>query len=74
LKLEEPRELEHHHLVAPFTGAWIETEVDVIYRTIDEVAPFTGAWIETCRTAWKWRSADVAPFTGAWIETRRPRG
>ena len=36
------------HLVAPFTGAWIETggcrlRVDETGR----VAPFTGAWIET---------------------------
>ena len=34
--------------VAPFTGAWIET--DVIAATIANdysVAPFTGAWIET---------------------------
>ncbi len=34
--------------VAPFTGAWIETEM---HQTKKEdyylVAPFTGAWIET---------------------------
>jgi len=56
-------------LVAPFTGAWIETAAE---RDADEglrVAPFTGAWIETpyrCTAAWPYH---VAPFTGAWIET-----
>ena len=33
--------------VAPFTGAWIETSVMVIFAILLVVAPFTGAWIET---------------------------
>ncbi len=34
--------------VAPFTGAWIETNSTGGYLVPEEqVAPFTGAWIET---------------------------
>ena len=33
--------------VAPFTGAWIETEKVYLAAQYEEVAPFTGAWIET---------------------------
>ena len=37
----------HKHVVASFTGAWIETDHDnTHYKSID-VASFTGAWIET---------------------------
>jgi len=34
-------------LVAPFTGAWIETLLAVVQDCRGIVAPFTGAWIET---------------------------
>ena len=34
-------------LVAPFTGAWIETISNLRPHGIASVAPFTGAWIET---------------------------
>ena len=34
-------------LVAPFTGAWIETCLFLCGQTGLSVAPFTGAWIET---------------------------
>ncbi len=34
-------------LVAPFTGAWIETRLKEAKSRVSEVAPFTGAWIET---------------------------
>ncbi len=34
-------------LVAPFTGAWIETALRYCSSVIIRVAPFTGAWIET---------------------------
>ena len=37
--------------VAPFTGAWIETEKILNEVRGVTVAPFTGAWIETER--WK---------------------
>ncbi len=35
--------------VAPFTGAWIETEKYWFLNRRQRVAPFTGAWIETAR-------------------------
>ena len=35
-------------LVAPFTGAWIETTAGACGLGGKLVAPFTGAWIETC--------------------------
>ena len=34
-------------LVAPYTGAWIETHLVEGHRCGQEVAPYTGAWIET---------------------------
>ena len=34
-------------LVAPHTGAWIETPLTVTGLVISKVAPHTGAWIET---------------------------
>ena len=34
-------------LVAPFTGAWIETANALATCCKPLVAPFTGAWIET---------------------------
>ena len=33
--------------VAPFTGAWIETDKPTTTENDNGVAPFTGAWIET---------------------------
>ena len=37
-------------LVAPFTGAWIETIIHLTSFAVAAVAPFTGAWIETLRS------------------------
>ena len=34
-------------VVAPFTGAWIETTGIQAHLQFGCVAPFTGAWIET---------------------------
>ncbi len=34
-------------VVAPFTGAWIETRIVDSRMISAPVAPFTGAWIET---------------------------
>ena len=34
-------------MVAPYTGAWIETNEIQLAFTIASVAPYTGAWIET---------------------------
>ena len=61
-------------LVAPFTGAWIETPTNSIRNCLFFVAPFTGAWIETIDGKTKDLPETVAPFTGAWIETpKEPR-
>ena len=37
----------HKHVVASFTGAWIETGTNDHRRDRISVASFTGAWIET---------------------------
>ena len=37
-------------LVAPYTGAWIETSITDVSAIVHCVAPYTGAWIETCRS------------------------
>ena len=60
-------------IVAPLTGAWIET-CPAFYRLRRYyVAPLTGAWIETtCQTAYSF-FIYVAPLTGAWIETNPSR-
>ena len=36
--------------VAPFTGAWIEIQREIVATVLcANVAPFTGAWIEIVR-------------------------
>ena len=55
--------------VAPFAGAWIETQKMSIFTLAEFVAPFAGAWIETGGGATSGASSSVAPFAGAWIET-----
>ena len=60
---------DHHFLtVAPFTGAWIEIDVELDLMSKELVAPFTGAWIEIRDGGHNWETIKVAPFTGAWIE------
>mgnify|MGYP005759896075 CR=1 FL=1 len=56
-------------LVAPHTGAWIETSSFNFGSTSTKVAPHTGAWIETFKSSCSRFRAWVAPHTGAWIET-----
>ena len=58
-------------MVAPHTGAWIETRR--FYATLLNtlVAPHTGAWIETDTQPYEIIEMVVAPHTGAWIETHR---
>ena len=34
--------------VAPYVGAWIETDVSSEFIGNYDVAPYVGAWIETC--------------------------
>ena len=55
--------------VAPFVGAWIETERYIPEFLQSLVAPFVGAWIETDKRAEVGQAITVAPFVGAWIET-----
>ena len=56
-------------IVAPHTGAWIETGASVNADAMNDVAPHTGAWIETKDGAIAAGRVYVAPHTGAWIET-----
>ena len=73
-------------------GAWIETLLEPLRKTIMEVAPYVGAWIETqtgifdeyidkslptwerglkpCKRYRAVTGISVAPYVGAWIETR----
>ena len=57
------------YAVAPYVGAWIETNVKAYNFDDLLVAPYVGAWIETSKDRPKRRRADVAPYVGAWIET-----
>ena len=60
-------------LVAPHTGAWIETYAPAHRWTTPPVAPHTGAWIETNLAEPNAHGfGQVAPHTGAWIETPAP--
>ena len=58
-------------LVAPHTGAWIETLNRNDEVALMSVAPHTGAWIETLSRQLFAKTTHVAPHTGAWIETVR---
>ena len=55
--------------VAPYVGAWIETEIKLPKGTASIVAPYVGAWIETFLLAYLRPGRPVAPYVGAWIET-----
>ena len=35
------------NFVAPYVGAWIETEASCAREKVRRVAPYVGAWIET---------------------------
>ena len=39
--------LQQLKLVAPYVGAWIETDAEEAKRLESWVAPYVGAWIET---------------------------
>ena len=64
-----PRLQPELRLVAPRTGARIETTRLGCARHVLRVAPRTGARIETCRLRRVLRMTPVAPRTGARIET-----
>ena len=59
------------YAVAPYVGAWIETQRILFLRIPRFVAPYVGAWIETRCYIEIMPKADVAPYVGAWIETVR---
>ena len=56
-------------LVAPYVGAWIETQMSLTRRSVRLVAPYVGAWIETQMSLTRRSVRLVAPYVGAWIET-----
>ena len=47
LKQESNQLLCEQDQVAPYTGAWIETNPIILTTMSEQVAPYTGAWIET---------------------------
>ena len=56
-------------MVAPFTGAWIETG-EGNKRNEEQWSPLSqGRGLKQRCKEYKEQSAWVAPFTGAWIET-----
>ena len=55
--------------VAPYVGAWIETESENEPNNSRKVAPYVGAWIETFLASHCVPVRAVAPYVGAWIET-----
>ena len=55
--------------VAPYAGAWIETDFRAALGQGVNVAPYAGAWIETLVVCRRRSRKGVAPYAGAWIET-----
>ena len=56
-------------VVAPYVGAWIETDYIDLAKSVYNVAPYVGAWIETIMSVKDNPITSVAPYVGAWIET-----
>ena len=69
LKLKLKTKTEKQTTVAPYVGAWIETNCANFKANPDSVAPYVGAWIETSDARSGRGSIGVAPYVGAWIET-----
>ena len=68
------KQLSRHNIikliaVAPYVGAWIETQKSGQPLTDKHVAPYVGAWIETTMQVDTQVNSNVAPYVGAWIET-----
>ena len=57
--------------VAPYAGAWIETDVEVGDEYTIEVAPYAGAWIETTANQSWTNFISAAPYAGACPEAVR---
>ena len=47
LKLNVRATVAMPHFVAPYVGAWIETQIILEPYQVNPVAPYVGAWIET---------------------------
>ena len=56
--------------VAPYVGAWIETDMDGRSMNGMDVAPYVGAWIETVSNPMPFSRS----FAGARVETDHKRG
>ena len=50
-------------------GVWIETSLDNVHLSHEEVTPYVGVWIETPRRSDNHRPKTVTPYVGVWIET-----
>ena len=56
--------------IAPYVGAWVETDKTNLINQRRAIAPSMGAWIETASQACNWQEIVIAPCMGAWIETQ----
>ena len=50
--------------VAPYAGAWIETENRRDREYAEVVAPYAGAWIETYSFRFFWLQSSCRPLRG----------
>ena len=56
-------------VIAPYVGAWIETQIPKNVFSMAQIAPYVGAWIETGCLPSGCANSRVAHYVGAWIET-----
>ena len=70
LKPGEMRRGFPRHIVAPFTGAWIETGLISIFQSQKSLSlPSRERGLKQNNLNYECKLLIVAPFTGAWIET-----
>ena len=62
--MNESRNKVNSYEVAPFTGAWIETNCKLPSPYLTQVAPFAGAWIETAPAGGEASGATGRPLHG----------
>ena len=58
--------------VAPYVGAWIETDVATLLRTAIASHPTWVRGLKLPKRPLPRFGAPVAPYVGAWIETPQP--
>ena len=63
-----------HTVVAPYAGAWIETESRIILFRPFFVAPYAGAWIETSRGYVKARNMSSHPTRVRGLKLQSSKG